>query len=90
MIVKNSTISNINFIPGKVENLIDDVKDNYDTIIIDPPRSGVDKKVLDTIILLKPESIIYVSCDIMTLQRDLNILYDNYNIIEVIPFDMFP
>lgn len=83
-------VGNINFMLGKVDDLIDDIKDSYDTIIVDPPRSGINKKVVDAIISINPNNIIYVSCDIMTLRRDLKILSDYYDILEVTPFDMFP
>ena len=83
-------IDNIEFMLGKVEDLIDNIKDNYDTIIVDPPRNGLNRKVIDTILSLKPNNIIYVSCDVMTLKRDLELLNGDYNIIELTPYDMFP
>lgn len=83
-------VDNIEFMLGKVEDLIDNIKDNYDTIIVDPPRNGLNRKVIDTILSLKPNNIIYVSCDVMTLKRDLELLNGKYNIIELTPYDMFP
>jgi 23S rRNA (uracil1939-C5)-methyltransferase len=67
-----------------------DNKDNIDIVVLDPPRSGSDNKTLNTIININPKEIIYVSCEPTTLARDLKILSDKYNIIEVTPFDMFP
>ena len=86
---EKNNINNINFYLGKVEDKIDMFND-IDSIIIDPPRSGLDKHTINTIIKLKPKSIVYISCDPVTLSRDLNILKDCYNIIEVTPIDMFP
>ena len=86
--VKNN-ISNISFYLGKVEDKIDLFKD-IDSIVVDPPRSGLDKHTIETILNLKPNSIIYVSCDPVTLARDLNILKEEYQILEVQPIDMFP
>ena len=60
-----------------------------DIIIVDPPRSGLNKKTITKLIDLKPQKIIYVSCNPMTLARDLNLL-DIYDIIELTPYDMFP
>ena len=60
-----------------------------DIVIVDPPRSGLNKKTIDNILKLKPNKIIYVSCNPMTLVRDLN-KFDSYNILELTPFDMFP
>ena len=82
-------LSNIEFYQGDAGKEYAKIKSKFESIIVDPPRSGLDK---DTIKLLndsKAEQIIYVSCDIMTLVRDLKILGE-YQIIEVTPFDMFP
>ena len=82
-------ISNIEFIEGKVEDKIDLFKD-VDSIIVDPPRSGLDMHTIDIIMKLNPLSIVYVSCYPATLARDLNILKEKYNVLEVHPVDMFP
>ena len=62
------------------------------TIILDPPRKGCDKKVVEAIINAKPNKIIYLSCDPSTLARDLNLIYQTgiYNIKSIQPYDMFP
>ena len=59
-------------------------------IIVDPPRSGLNKQTILNIINLNAEKIIYVSCDPMTFVRDLNLLNEKYEIKEITPFDMFP
>lgn len=60
-------------------------------IIVDPPRKGCSQFLIDTIIEMNPERLVYVSCDPATLARDLKILAESkYNIIEVTPVDMFP
>lgn len=84
-----NNISNISFYLGKVEDKIDDFKD-IDSIVVDPPRSGLDNHTIDTIIKLNPKSMIYISCDPVTLARDLNILKESYDIKEITPIDMFP
>lgn len=86
---KLNNISNIDFKCCKVEDCINEFKD-IDLIIIDPPRSGLSKSVINSIVTINPKYIIYVSCDIMTMVRDLNILNDNYKINEFTPVDMFP
>ena len=86
---KINKIENINFYLGKVEDKIDDFKD-IGSIIVDPPRSGLDKHTINSIININPKSIIYISCDPATLARDLNILKENYNVLEITPVDMFP
>ena len=59
-------------------------------IIVDPPRFGLNTETIQGIINVKPCKVIYVSCDPVTLARDLKILSDYYNVIEVTPVDMFP
>jgi 23S rRNA (uracil1939-C5)-methyltransferase len=81
-------ITNINFINGDVYNHLDDLKD-IDLVIVDPPRSGLADKSIQQIIQMSPKKIIYVSCDPITLARDINKL-DNYSVKEITLFDMFP
>lgn len=84
-----NNVENIKFICGRVEDYIDGFN-NIDLIIVDPPRSGLDKKTIDNVKRINPKEIIYVSCDPMTLVRDLKELKDNYLIKEITPVDMFP
>lgn len=89
--LKLNEINNVKFICGKVENKIDEIKnESIDTIILDPPRSGSDKKSLKTILEINPKRIIYVSCNPVTLARDYNVLKDNYKLEKIKAFDMFP
>ncbi len=65
------------------------------TVLLDPPRSGCEKSVIDNILTLAPDVIVYVSCDPMTLTRDLSILCKGnqqlgYDLKQVQLFDMFP
>lgn len=82
-------INNIEFICDDVANEIDKIKD-MDSIIIDPPRSGLDNKTIEYLKKIKSKKIVYVSCDPMTLARDLEKLSDVYEIKEITPVDMFP
>lgn len=86
---KLNVINNIKFICDKVENRIDEFK-NIDLIIVDPPRSGLDKNSVNSILKISPKDIIYISCDPNTLMRDLKILSSDYNIKEISIADMFP
>lgn len=93
---KNLILNNINnmeFIEGLAEDILPKlVEENIkiDALVVDPPRKGLDEKVVEAILKLKPKKLVYVSCDPATLARDLKILKDNYNIKEVQPVDMFP
>lgn len=85
-----NNINNIDFICGDSGKKSTKLNFNPDTIIVDPPRSGLDSTTINNIVSMKPNKIIYVSCDPMTFVRDLNILNKDYNINEITPFDMFP
>ncbi|MCF8008295.1 MAG: 23S rRNA (uracil(1939)-C(5))-methyltransferase RlmD [Halanaerobiales bacterium] len=86
--LKNST-----FINGDIKDVLPDLiskKEKPDSIIFDPPRSGLDQSILKTVIKNKIDEIIYVSCNPTTLARDLKRLKDEYDIIKIQPVDMFP
>jgi len=80
-------INNIEFINQDVSNY--KIKDNFDTIIIDPPRKGLDQITIDYLLSSEAERIIYVSCDPITLSRDLKLLSEVYNVVEITPVDLF-
>ncbi|GBF78143.1 23S rRNA (uracil-5-)-methyltransferase RumA [Paenibacillus sp. 598K] len=62
-----------------------------DVIVVDPPRKGCDNELLETILAMQPERVVYVSCNPSTLARDLRVLEDGgYRTVEVQPVDMFP
>ncbi|WP_424766973.1 23S rRNA (uracil(1939)-C(5))-methyltransferase RlmD [Paenibacillus sp. sgz302251] len=62
-----------------------------DVIVVDPPRKGCDPALLETILAMQPERVVYVSCNPSTLARDLRVLEDGgYKTMEVVPVDMFP
>lgn len=88
---KINNVENIEFILGKVEDKLDFISNNnIDTIIVDPPRSGLHKKVIPILERISPKTIIYVSCDPITMARDIKLLSNNYELVEVTPYDMFP
>lgn len=87
---KLNNINNIEFYAGDVGKILN--KNNYkpDIIIVDPPRAGLDSLALSQILNIKPKKLVYVSCDLMTLARDLKLLSNDYDILELTPVDMFP
>lgn len=84
-------ISNLDFVKGKVEDILPRLNYNPNAIILDPPRGGVKKEVLDEIIAKNIPKIVYVSCNPGTLGRDLKILVEegNYKIEKLTGVDMF-
>lgn len=87
---KLNNIQNISFICGESGKELENINFIPNIIIIDPPRSGLSKEAIKNILKIKPKKLIYVSCDPMTFVRDLNLLNEKYEIIEITPFDMFP
>ena len=83
-------IDNIYIHHGTVEQKLGSVK-NIDTIILDPPRNGVSKQVINQIIEKKPNTIGYVSCSHSTLARDSKVLLENkYILSNIVGLDLFP
>jgi 23S rRNA (uracil-5-)-methyltransferase RumA len=90
---QRNRIRNAYFTCGRVEDVFEDYIDaglRPDIIILDPPRSGCDKRVIESAIKFSPKKIVYVSCDPATLARDLKLLSSAYNVESVQPVDMFP
>ena len=89
-----NSIKNCQFILGEAKDVLSSlVKDNYspEVIVVDPPRGGMHKKVISSILEIKPKKIIYVSCNPTTLARDLQVLAEkDYLLEKVQPVDMFP
>ena len=91
---KKNNISNLEFYAGKAEELLPQLnKQNIkaDVIILDPPRKGCEKEVIDTIISMSPKRLVYVSCNPSTLARDIKLLESGgYMLKKVQPLDQFP
>ena len=86
---KINNIENISFKCGDVANIITS-KDKYDTIIVDPPRSGLSKKTRKILLEISTNYIIYVSCNPITLVRDIKELSSKYELKDITLFDLFP
>lgn len=104
--VKENGIENIRFEEGRVEDVLQrltDADEQFDLVIVDPPRKGASNDVLQALMKLAPKHVIYVSCNPQTLARDLKILQDGlvqeregkqlrtgYKTKRVKPVDLFP
>ena len=84
-----NSIDNATPILDKSENVTNYIEPDA-TVILDPPRAGCDKKLIDKLNEVKPETIIYLSCNPATQARDIKLLLDNYNIKEIKTFNFFP
>ena len=84
-------LNNVEFVESKTEDALNTLNEPVDAVILDPPRSGCDPRVLGALARLAPRRIAYVSCDPSTLARDLAILADSgMTVLGVEPIDMFP
>mgnify|MGYP002801465899 FL=1 len=100
--VEINGIANAEFFVGKAEEVLSEYYAEYvrehggenaraDVIVVDPPRKGCAPALLETIVKMAPERVVYVSCDSATLARDLKVLCGNgYELAKVRPVDMFP
>lgn len=85
--------SNTHYEAGTAEEIIPRwYKEGYraDALIVDPPRTGLDDKLIDTIVRYAPEKMVYVSCNVSTLARDLVKLTKVYDVAYIQSVDMFP
>lgn len=74
----------------EIPRIIKGITSEKTVLFLDPPRKGVDEKVLDATLDAEPEKIVYISCNPSTLARDLAILSKKYTVTSVTPYDMFP
>lgn len=82
-------IDNIDFLCEDIGKIRNEYK-NDDLVVIDPPRSGLSLDAISNVLAINAKRIIYVSCEPITLARDLNIIKEYYNIKEITLVDMFP
>lgn len=83
-------VSNCRFLHGDIRERFHNVSPKPDIMVIDPPRVGMHKEVVSKILEMRPERIVFVSCNPATMARDLGLMKDHYEILEVQPVDMFP
>ena len=86
---KINSVNNIKFYAGDVGKIIND-QIKADVIVVDPPRSGLDKRTKDILLKIKANKIVYVSCNPLTLARDIKELDTGYMLDDITLVDMFP
>ena len=90
---KSSNLVNCKAICKSAESFFSESEvGNYDTIIADPPRTGLDRAVIDGIIKISPKKLLYISCNPTTQARDIKLITENssYKIDKVALFDLYP
>lgn len=91
---KRNRIDNVRFFAGDMAAVLTDsfISENGkpDLILTDPPRAGMHPKVVNQLLSMESERILYISCNPATQARDLNLLDEKYKVMEVQPVDMFP
>lgn len=91
MNAKLNGLDNVEFIAGDVLKAVDDLKERPDLIVIDPPREGINPKAINKIIDFNPDTFVYVSCNPVTLARDLKVFIERgYEVKKAMLMDMFP
>jgi len=82
----------VEFLAAKIEDYFKDqsVIENFDTIVLDPPRAGLHPKVIETLLKILPSKIIYVSCNFHHLAEELPKFLENYQLTEARALDLFP
>ena len=85
-----NNVSNCRFVGGDIRDVLAGIGSRPDVLILDPPRVGMHKDVLNQILDMAPEKIVYVSCNPATFARDLALMQERYHIGAVQPVDMFP
>ena len=89
--VNINEFDNVELYEAPAENVLPGLDITPDAVIVDPPRAGLEKRVLDALLAKGPERIAYVSCDPSTLGRDAaHLIAGGYRLIQVTPFDLFP
>jgi tRNA (uracil-5-)-methyltransferase len=86
-------IKHAQYVTGKAEEWLPKwVKEGWkpDVVVVDPPRTGCDQQLLQTILKVKPKKLVYVSCNPSTLAKDIQTLSPSYNVKYIQPVDMFP
>ena len=86
----NKKINNIKNISFDMVNANNILINNYDVIVVDPPRGGLDKKTITNLLNSGAEKIVYVSCSAITLARDIGMLKEEYVLDKITLFDNFP
>jgi 23S rRNA (uracil1939-C5)-methyltransferase len=89
-----NTIQNTKFFSGDIKDILNNefIIENGkpDLVVFDPPRAGLHNKVIEKVMEIEPDRIVYVSCNVATQARDIGLFYEKYEVVKIQPIDMFP
>ncbi len=89
-----NNITNTKFFAGDMKDVLNqefvETNGKPDVIIIDPPRAGMHQNVIDTLLRISPNKIVYISCNPATQARDISLMKEQYETLKIQPVDMFP
>ena len=83
-------LDNVDFVLADASKGMDPYLKDRDIVVVDPPRKGISKELISSILNSDVKKVIYVSCNPATLKRDLDLLKEGFDISPIYPFDMFP
>lgn len=83
-------IENTHYYAGDTSKILSSIDESFDVVIVDPPRSGLNDETRKLVLEINPQVIAYISCDPMTLARDLKVLKEHYDVKKVNALEMFP
>lgn len=90
ILARRMGLENVRLVAGDVSRFLKNDKGRFDNLLVDPPRTGLEKSVISFILDKKPSSIVYISCNPTTLARDIARLKDIYTVSDFTVIDMFP
>lgn len=88
-----NNVQNADYLLGRAEKILPNLQMeglDFDALVVDPPRTGLDKALIKTILQVEPETFVYISCNPSTLARDLVMLTEKYDFRLIQSIDMFP
>ena len=87
---KHNGLTNCKFIAGDVFKVLDEIEENPDVIVLDPPRDGIHPKALPKILDYGVDKIVYISCKVTSLARDLEMIQARgYRVVKAVAVDQF-
>ena len=85
-----NNIDNVYYLLNDASKIFKNINEPIDTVFLDPSRKGCSHEFIDNLLNLRPNRIVYISCNIITQNKDIELLKRYYQIVDIQPFDLFP